>query len=185
MTLFVNLVRNLQRWNVLSCKNDYCISRYPNLLARNRVCNINFRDSSSLTPASGRSKFRSIPVHPSILRYIQEVGVGIPKKTDARHRRKRPWGGSDNIIAERDEAEHFRVKKLTKQRSSLPPPPFYTATTANNAEAGSKIERIPIKILGSVGSKDEEFPRITKGLPEIVSDDWVCRHLFIIHRTKL
>ena len=34
---------------------------------------------------------------------------------------------------------------------------------------GHNIIRLPVKVLGSIGSLDEDMPRSSKGLPEVVS----------------
>ncbi len=47
----------------------------------------------------------------------------------------------------------------------LPPPPFSSSHTIN--QTINKIKRLPIKVLGSIGSIDEIMPRSSKGLPEV------------------
>jgi hypothetical protein len=125
--------------------------------------------SSSTDIASGRSQFKNVPVNPSILSYIQYVGVGIPKKSKKRPRRRE----SGEVLSEKDEEDHFRQqsphqKPLTARR---PPPPFVAPSSSNDTtEAGQIIQRFPVKLIGSSGSVDDEFPfpRPFKGLPEVV-----------------
>ena len=58
--------------------------------------------------------------------------------------------------------------------SVMLPPPFSRQTTRNTeaaandvTEAGQRIKRFPVKVLGSVGSVAEKMPRSSKGLPEV------------------
>ena len=125
-------------------------------------------DSSSTDIASGRLQFKNVPVNPSILNYIQYVGVGIPKKSNKRPRRRQPG----EVLSEEDEEEHFR-KQIPYQKSSTarPPPPFVAPSTSNDkTEKGQIIQRHPVKLIGTSGSEADEypFPRPFKGVPEVV-----------------
>ena len=55
----------------------------------------------------------------------------------------------------------------TSNQMWLPPPPFSTSGTNHNFIDHNIIKRLPVKIIGSVGSIQEEMPRSTKGLPEV------------------
>jgi hypothetical protein len=124
--------------------------------------------SSSTDIASGRLQFKNVPVNPSILSYIQYVGVGIPKKSKKRPRRREPG----EVLSERDEEDHFR-QQIPYQKPSIarPPPPFVAPSSSNDkTEKGQIIHRYPVKVIGSSGSDEDEFPfpRPFKGVPEVV-----------------
>jgi hypothetical protein len=121
--------------------------------------------SSTSTPSSDansvKSKFKETPVNPSILQYIERIGIGIPPKK--KRRASRP---GSHVLSQQEEQEQFqRIRRLP---STSPPPPF-AARSDEKTDSGKRIERFPVKLLGSVGSSDEEFPRATSGLPEVVS----------------
>jgi hypothetical protein len=123
--------------------------------------------SSSTDITSGRLQFKNVPVNPSILSYIQYVGVGIPKKSKRRPRRRQPG----EVLSEKDEEDHFR-QQIPYQKPSIarrPPPPFVAPSSSKDTtETGQIIQRFPVKMIGSSGSAEEEFPRPFKGLPEVV-----------------
>jgi hypothetical protein len=117
-------------------------------------------------------------------------------------RRASSPSASSMVYSRRDEDEHFRRQQhdspaltLLQQQQrrrrrgggdpnnrTSPPPPFgappqgAAVSTEEHGEKHSTIQRLPVKIIGSVGSHDEEFPRGTKGLPEVVRD--TCVHPF-------
>lgn len=137
---------------------------------------------------SNADVFRSIPVDGSILAHIRSIGVGLRSKK-MKKKRKNTDRATKGILSEEDEAKFFerdggrRNRKGGNRRSNtlmddenmrlpsyLPPPPF--ASFAGNKEKdvtgdGRVIKRLPVKVLGSVGSFDEEMPRASKGLPEV------------------
>lgn len=144
---------------------------------------------SSAHKQSNRALFRAIPVHPSILEYIKTVGVGIRPKTKKKKKfsSKQKSGGGNGILEEGDENDFLierngtrgmrqSPKKSLKEsegiiRSLIAPPPPFTSHLPSNAndlnEQGHPIKRLPVKIIGSVGSSKEEMPRSSKGLPEV------------------
>jgi Predicted GTPase len=136
---------------------------------------------------SNRSLFKAIPVNPSILEYIKSVGVGIrsQKKKKRTSKQKNANGG---ILNEVDEKEYFvekygtrRIRKTLKRpilgegetivRSEvIPPPPFSSQLPSGDKdvnENGNQIKRLPLKVLGSVGSSEEKMPKSSKGLAEV------------------
>jgi hypothetical protein len=122
--------------------------------------------SSSTDIASGRSQFKNVPVNPSILSYIQYVGVGIPKKSKRKPQRRKPG----EVLSEKDEEDHFRQQiPHQKPKTVRPPPPFAAPSSSNDTnEKGQVIQRHPVKVIGSSGSAEEELPRPFKGHPEVV-----------------
>ena len=116
--------------------------------------------TSSSDAKSVQSKFKETPVNPSILQYIERIGIGVPPKK----RRKASRPGS-HVLSQQEEQEQFqRIRRLP---STSPPPPF-SGMSDEKSDSGKRIERFPVKLLGSVGSSDDEFPRATPGLPEVV-----------------
>ena len=116
------------------------------------------------------------PVNPSILNYIQYLDIGIPKKkVRARKQRRNPNRSNKNVLSKADEAEHFRSNQSRRPKAlQLPPPPFVVppslAPVAQKSNKDTAVVRYPVKILGSAGSMNEELPKATKGLPEVVSE---------------
>jgi GTP-binding protein len=67
-------------------------------------------------------------------------------------------------LSHQEEQEQFqRIRRLP---SKSPPPPF-SGMSDEKTDSGKRIERFPVKLLGSVGSSDDDFPRATPGLPEV------------------
>jgi len=181
-------------------------------------------------PKSNRAEFQSIPIHQSILRHIEQIGLGLkPQKKRKKLLRggsrsnmkkqggvvgrggKGSGGGgttrdspkrSSGILDSSDEETYFSVRRERWTRSSsssgadsgsstrmddtdadgrasspssalwLPPPPFssFANRTDPNSTDGSgsqTIRRLPVKILGSAGTVEDDMPRSSKGLPEI------------------
>ena len=53
----------------------------------------NDRSSLGISGASNaRKSFKEVPLHPSILQYIEQIGVGIPQRRDHRHRQRSKQG---------------------------------------------------------------------------------------------
>lgn len=147
------------------------------------------RQTTEKTPTSARREFKSLPVNHSILRYIQNVGVGIPSKSSRRHKKKRktttlPGGvgsrgkGNNDMFVMSSEEERERLVRTRRTTTEIPPPPFAIPTGVSTSQRQGKEDRpqaqqstrhIPVKLIGRVGTSDEEFPRETKGMPEIVS----------------
>lgn len=150
-----------------------------------------------------RNSFKEVPVHPSILRYIESIGVGIPQRKDFRHRqrskqsRKQTKRGRDRdgVLDAAAEKDFFKKQSFGRGRSSpnpnkkktgpgassnsphdqyessstwLPPLPFAAPIKAHERTVdGHKVQRLPVKVLGSAGSIEDAFPRSTKGLTEV------------------
>jgi len=133
---------------------------------------------------SNRSLFRAMPVNPSILEHIRSIGVGIR----AKKKRKKPskQQKSGGILTQADETEFFSGKGFERRsRSSKPrddgevgikasacmPPPPFSAQVVEDVEdvteKGHRIKRLPVKVLGRVGSMEDVMPRSSKGLPEV------------------
>jgi hypothetical protein len=84
------------------------------------------------------------------LKYIESVGVGIPKNFVKRRKKSQPRRDVLNLQEERDQYRHVR-----RQITTRPPPPFGNS--------------LPVKLVASVGSSEEDFPYATVGCPEVVS----------------
>lgn len=113
--------------------------------------------------SSVRAKFKEVPINSSVLEYIQRLRIGRPKKSQKR-RRKKSQPRSD-VLSLQEEKERFRSSK--RFPSTSPPPPF-PSTLDDKTDSRKTIKRYPVKLLGSIGSSDEEFPKETPGLPEVV-----------------
>ena len=69
---------------------------------------------------------------------------------------------SDLLLIQTQKAQSF---------SGLPPPPFAANMRPSRDDKTflrHNIIRLPVKVLGSIGSLDEDMPRSSKGLPEMV-----------------
>ena len=134
--------------------------------------------SLSESPRSGRSSFKSIPVQKSLLNYIEQVGVGRKPKLQNRAKKRRSRAGFREAYDAED--QFFRIQNLSQQSRRRrgveprpsPPPPFGGYSTDSNAKEDSqypkrRIRRFPVKVIGRVGSDESEFPRPSKGLPEV------------------
>jgi GTP-binding protein len=126
--------------------------------------NFSSSPAATSTPKSARSKFKEIPVNASILKHVQNVGVGIPKRYDRKRRigvRRRQKESA--VLDHAEEVERFgRVRRVP---TTAPPPPF---AAPSDSKGPTNIVRYPVKLIGSVGlNGDDEFPRPSKGLPEV------------------
>jgi len=136
--------------------------------------------------------FKDVTVHPSILAHIEALGVGIRPRRDHRHkskqkrRRKKTYMRGD-VLDDAAERELFNKQrsgggtntakyaddKNTNSSSHtsawLPPLPFAGTFPGGHGKPNEeyRIERLPVKVLGSAASVDDAFPRSTKGLPEV------------------
>ena len=137
------------------------LSRNPSTFCR-LLSSSSSPNSTNSSTASVRSKFSEIPVNPSILKHIEKLGVGRPRKTSRRRKTSRQ---KSNFLSEEEEINEYR--HVRRASSSSPPPPF-AANSDNRTDSNASIRRFPVKLLGSVGSSGEEFPRSTQGLPEVV-----------------
>lgn len=135
---------------------------------------------------SNRSLFRAMPVNPSILEHIRSIGVGIRAKKKRKKPSKQHKTRDGGILTEADETEFFSGKggeRRTRSKpkddgegigikasSCMPPPPFSAQViedVEDVTEKGHRIKRLPVKVLGRVGSMEDEMPRSSKGLPEV------------------
>jgi len=142
---------------------------------------------NQISNSSNRSLFKALPVNPSILEHIRSIGVGIRPRTKRKKLSKQKFrdGG---LLSEADEREFFsgkggerrsrsKAKKGGKDNDNevkvsiaMPPPPFSCQVVSDVddvTEKGHRIKRLPVKVLGSVGSVEDEMPRSSKGLPEV------------------
>ena len=123
---------------------------------------------------SARSKFKEIPVNPSILKYVQNVGVGIPKRNTRKRRlgKRRKIKGKDSVVLGRvEELEQFgRIRRGGRQtdRTRAPPPPFSIPSRFSSIESNTNIIRHPVKLLASIGTLEKKLPRESKFRPEVV-----------------
>ena len=141
---------------------------------------------------SNRSLFKAIPINQSILSHIRSIGVGIrPKKKRKKKKKDKNFRGDNRLLDEADERDFFRGQighgssrmKRSRQKDGdasndknklenlfMPPPPFSTRIPADVddiTEAGHRIKRLPVKVLGVVGSLEDKMPRSSKGLSEV------------------
>jgi GTP-binding protein len=86
------------------------------------------RDEEEEKQMSNRSIFRETPIIPSILSYIEKIGVGMRSKrpTHARRKSRSGFGGKSETLGEIAEAEFFaenktqhRLQRLNKDRDSI------------------------------------------------------------------
>jgi len=148
------------------------------------------------TKRSARKEFRSIPVHSSILNAIEAMGVGMrPMQAKSRYlksvklTRRKLLKGED--INEKDERNILRNRNSESKMVSLVEPisasphmwmpllPFGNILPTHLSRQEGileqiKVKKLPIKVLGSAGSRNDELPRSTKGIPEIVSETFTC-----------
>eukprot|EP00536_Pseudo-nitzschia_multiseries_P018148 jgi/Psemu1/227952/e_gw1.2200.3.1 len=116
---------------------------------------------------SARSRFKEIPIHPSIIQYIRRVGVG--REGNENRRKRRPF----------EKKKHKETKFGTGPTSSTDGHNrrFTNSPTMTNQRARS-IRVLPVKVLGRVscssssagvdsGVVSDEFPRPTSGLTEV------------------
>ena len=141
---------------------------------------------------SNRAIFRSIPVQQDLLNHIQAIGLGQKsrkhkKKTDSSKlfKQSRRWGEDISVLSEQEERSYFQARPSRPRQADriaarstkrdllmpsawMPPPPF--TSTWNREErtsSGHVLKRRPVKIVGSVGTLNVEFPWPSKGLPEV------------------
>lgn len=122
---------------------------------------------------SNRAVFKETNVSPTILSYIKRIGVGIPDKT-RRSKRKKGGNPEDELL---DQSRYGRKRGSSKEEkdrgttsfSWVPPPPFASSPRRHDSSSGAsyRVRRRPVRVIGSVGSLDERFPRNADGIPEI------------------
>mmetsp|Transcript_26725 Transcript_26725/g.31102 ORF Transcript_26725/g.31102 Transcript_26725/m.31102 type:complete len:519 (+) Transcript_26725:85-1641(+) len=155
------------------------------------------RHSENDVTESNRKVFKSIPVNPSVLSYIKKIGVGIrqtqtnKKKKKSRkeanflsERDEEDFFNVSNKGSARRPRSHGQLKTVQPKEGSLssssvskrvssfsnnhewvPPAPFSSSRTVG--EWVDEIKRLPVKIVGSVGTMNEKMPSNSKGLPEV------------------
>lgn len=117
-------------------------------------------ESNETSQSSARSAFQEIPVNPSILKYIQRVGVGQPE------RRKRRQKSKARFISLQEEKD--QLMRTRKARTTTPPPPFPSSDPKDQTSSSKSIRRFPVKLLKSVGNLETEFPKPSATMPEVV-----------------
>lgn len=102
-------------------------------------------DASHHSP-SNRSKFKEIPVNPSILSYIESIGIGIQKRNPAKRRLNRlrkNKGGRDRqnkgkFLTREEEIES--LPNIRRMPSRIPPPPFAMPQSKSMKNMSVEIE---------------------------------------------
>jgi GTP-binding protein len=120
-------------------------------------------DVSPTAPKSKRRQFREIPVHPSILNYIQMIGIGIPssisrRSGDAlpfvrRSRKRTPAPGAD------------KDKPTFSSSQWKPPPPF--GLDSSPVQLIASVESLLVDLEDPESTKQNKFPRNQRRTPEI------------------
>lgn len=143
------------------------------------------RRHSTVAEQSSRAAFKTTPVDPKLLSYIERIGVGIPKRT-LRRRSNKKRRKDTLVLDSKEELDFFRqrsrnaIKERGRRRpttsdvsssapSWLPPPPFASTSPADDettTNAGHKVKRHPVKVIASVGTLDQSFPT-NQRLPEV------------------
>lgn len=116
-----------------------------------------FFSTESEEAQSARSAFKLTPVHPSVLKYVQRVGVGKPE-------RKRRSKTKSQFLTQSEEKD--QLGRSRKPLPTNPPPPFPSSNVSSSSE--KKIRRSPVKLLKRVGSLADEFPKPSPTMPEVV-----------------
>ena len=116
---------------------------------------------------SGRALFKKTPVHPSILRYIQNVGVGKGKRIE--RKKSRRTSGQFRFMDPNEERKELGRTRRAKT-SSTPPIPFpsHSSSPGETTASGKVIQRSPVKLLRTVGTMKQKFPKAFAHLPEVV-----------------
>jgi len=123
---------------------------------------------------SARSQFKSIDVNPSVLKYIERIGVGKPNRP--KRRRRRDPSHQRHLSLAEEEEQLGRGRRRRPQTAStaatttatVPPPPFAPSTRGTSKESsGKSIRQLPVKLLARVGQADS-FPKPSPNLPEVV-----------------
>lgn len=162
------------------CKSECCVRRR---YSQSTTCMERHIDpptdgtasDSTCSQRSVRSQFKLIPVQPSIFKYIQRIGVGIPKRNTNPNRRRRQQsrqgqhtGTSSTAMMSREEEQGSLSERLRRLPSVHPPPPFggrpirrkvidnkeMRGTTNGGypkATDATIVQALPVKIIGSVG----------------------------------
>mmetsp|Transcript_6060 Transcript_6060/g.8645 ORF Transcript_6060/g.8645 Transcript_6060/m.8645 type:complete len:499 (+) Transcript_6060:145-1641(+) len=125
------------------------------------------------------------------------VGLSAKKKRKRKQKQTNTSRGAKGLLSEDEEASFFNEREsrtgrkdrrkrsigttdsqedgpnwnASNKNAYIPPPPFSTSShtkeESESASEGISIRKLPVKVLGSVGSTGEEMPRSSKGLPEV------------------
>ena len=126
------------------------------------------KETDSEEELSATKEFQSLPVHASILRYIQSVGVGIPKrKTQSQRIQER----RSAVMNATQEKAFFDQKRRQKRLSTVSKPGAATVVKEippSPFGAPPGIRRNPVKIVARVGKlQRDKFPSNNHGIPEV------------------
>lgn len=102
---------------------------------------------------SKRQQFKESPVHPSIRRYIEMIGVGIPSRRKGSKRLR------NHLFDHLEEGNRYSSPFTTQ-----PPPPFASSTGDRR-----------VVVIGSVSGIKDTLPTNKEMVPEVVSNlgHWV------------
>jgi hypothetical protein len=139
-------------------------SRQPGIhFSTTRWLSSNSTTSIDESSQSARSRFRNTEANPSVLKYIERIGVGKPSRMK---RRRRPNDAARHLsLAE----EEDQLGRRRRPKTTAPPPPFASSNRNITTESGQSIRQLPVKLLARVGSLDTPFPKSSPNLPEVVS----------------
>lgn len=144
-------------------------ARSPSWVNRSFSTFASSNSDDSLLMKSKRRQFKEIPVNPSILNYIETIGVGIPPRT----RKRRPLLPSNSIVTttaplkhrSRGSAGAIASKKSSASARSSPKiisPPSATPPVPFDPNS------LPVKAVWTVKSLETDtFPLNPQGIPEV------------------
>ena len=110
---------------------------------------------------SARGQFRNTETNPSVLKYIERIGVGKPNRT----KRRRGSKHSTRHLSLSEEEE--RLGRGRRSQTTTPPPPFAPSNRNVTTGSGQSIRQLPVKLLARVGCANS-FPKPSPNLPEVV-----------------
>jgi hypothetical protein len=139
--------------------------RLPCISSRTTRCFLSSNPMQSVDQhsQSARFQFRQTQVNPSILKYIERIGVGKPSRA------KRRRGPKDTIRYLSEAEEDEQLGRRRRPHTTTPPPPFASNSRHGKNEPGQSIRELPVKLLARVGSMETPFPKPSPNLPEVVS----------------